>query len=1103
MKKTGFISKFILLSIFLSVFTIHIAAQKVTLSFQNVPFEKVLNSIKKQTGLSLVFSEQLVDVNRRVSINATAIEVQDALTQLLTGTNVGFEIKNKKLYLVEKKVKEKSDAKTNQKKVTGQVTDQNGEPIIGATVLEKGTKAGTISDVNGKFSLEIPEQSTITVSYIGYTTVDIKVNSRENIKIVLDEDEKKLDEVVVVGYGVQKRVTMTSAVASVKGDVMSTNPVGNISNSIGGMVSGVITKQASGAPGADQATVLIRGTEPSLILVDGVETSTWQRINMQEVESISILKDASAVAPYGLKGANGVILITTKRGKAGKVSLNYSGEYGWQTPTNTPKFMNSYEGLLLKNKALEMDGTPELMMDASTLDKYRTGENPDAYPNTDWIKNYMNTSNTTKQNISISGGTDLARAFVSIGYYNQQSMISKDVGFDRYNLRSNIDLKPTKTTNLSLDVSLIQDERNWHGVDPTTVVQNLYLLPAYEPDVFSNGLPAQQSSGGSVYQLVHANGDNTEQNDIQNASLTLNQELSFIKGLSFKGFLNYQRQTKDLKKWSEPAISYTYNSIDNTYNKQDGWLTQSPYLNQEYKRWTNFTIQAHLNYKKQIGKHSIDALAVYERKLGETRDLTAGRSAYEIDIPELDMGSSDKANQSNGGNSYKTASDGIVTRLNYNYGQKYLLEIAGRYDRTYKYAPDKRAAIFPSASIGWRISEEPFIKDHFAIINNFKVRASYGRSGNQVGTDFDYLTRYLTSVGYIWGGTTPIQQQGLYASTEANSLLTWETVWKSDAGFDLNMWNGLLGIEFDYFYDKRNDKILAPNAVVPTEYGISLADENAGKEERWGVDLTVKNTTKINSNFRILNTAVFGFTRNKQIEIREAAGTLNNPRQRQTGLPSSQIWGYKSAGLFKDEDDIANWAYQGSNTLPGDIKYIDINGDGKIDDNDKVRIGKSSTPEIMWGYNMRLEYNRFDLSMFIQGTGNSDYYLGSADRGVRYPFDNNKPRVEHADSWTTDNPSPNARYPRLSATRREQNYVVSDFWVVNTSYIKLKSLELGYNFNPKLLKKISIQDARLYLNLYNLWTIYSNMSSDFDCENQTYNAYPQQFITSLGINITF
>ena len=991
--------------------------------------------------------------------------------------------------------------------VSGKVTDSSGGPLSGVTVIIKGTTTGIITDSEGNFSIaDVPENAILQFSFVGMKTEEIAIVDQSMINLTLEEDRIGIDEVVAVGYGVQKRTTMTGAIAAVKGEELKTVNVTNVSNSMGGQVSGVITRQISGEPGNDAADVLLRGRTP-LVLVDGIQRE-WNKLNMEDIESVTVLKDATAVAPYGLKGANGVILVTTKRGKTGKVILSYNGEYGWQKPTNTPDFMNAADGLRLRNQALIMDGLPDAVIGEDILELYEIGS--DAYPNTDWINNYLGTSKAQKHNISITGGTETARAYVSLGYLNQGNMFGTEHGYNRYNVSSNLDLKVTKTTDISLDLSIISDkEENSYGSAETQML-DLYRLRAIEPDIYSNGLPAYQSSiGWSMYGKIHGGKKYTTKKNYQNVGLTIKQELSFINGLSVKVNLNYDSHILDNKSWSEPFISYIYDPSTGEYEENNAWLNSKPSLSQNNKTVGFTTIQGFINYDNQFGHHGIQALAVYEKRWGGQRQFSAGRTQYDIAIPELNMGSPDKINQSNSGSSGEKGQDGVIFRASYNYRQKYLVEIAGRYDRSSKYAPDKRTAFFPSASVGWRISEESFIKDHIPAINNLKLRASYGKSGSPVGEEFAYMYKYYVHNAYVWG-TDAVQEQGVYEGNEPNTELTWETVLKANIGFDLNMWNGLFGMEFDVYRDFRKDKILAPNAIVPVEYGIGLSDENAGKEERYGLDLTLSNFTRLSSGFSIQNNFVFGFTRNRLIEIREAPGTYNIPQFRLTGNPSNQIRGYRSAGLFADQEDIENWAYQGSSVMPGDVKYVDINGDGKINSEDEVVIGNPRIPEIMFGYNLTIKYKGLDVSALIQGTGNSDFYMGwgtegagQAERGVRFPFENDKPLEDHSNSWTIDNPDPNAPYPRLSTSKRTQNYLKSDYWVKNSSYVRLKSIEIGYVFNPILTKKAFMQHVRVYLNFYNIWTIYSQMPKDFDCENQTYNTYPQQFITSLGLNISF
>lgn len=996
--------------------------------------------------------------------------------------------------------------------VRGSVVDHvSGEPLIGVSILLKGTATGTITDVDGNFSISVPANkignAILVFSYMGYVTQEVAVKGANMLDIKLKEDVEKLEEVVVVGYGTQKRVNMTGAVSAMKSETVKTLPVANISNAIGGRVSGLVTQQATGEPGNDASKIYLRGTEP-LVLVDGIATD-YNKVNMNDVETITLLKDASAVAPYGLNGANGVMLITTKRGKTGKIKVSFDGEFGWQKPTNTPDFMDAAGTLILKREAYLTAGDYEAAAKITDEDIAESRLGTDAHPNTDWISNYMKSSTSQKYNVTLNGGNEFIKANVGLGYMKQGSMFGEGQGYERYNLRSNFDFKVTKTTNFSTDITITSDEKKSHALSAKDIMGNLYRAKPDEPDVYSNGFPAwQESVTGSLYQLVHGGGDKLSKNNYQLYTFTLEQQLPFVKGLSVKGLFNINRKEYSAKDWGVPYDYYKYDAPTNTYSKNT--LNGTEELTLKSQVTTLYKAQGYINYNNQFGDHGLTGLFVYERNWGGTHtDFSGKRTGFDILIPELDQG--DLNNQYASGKSKEEADDGFVLRVNYDYKQKYMLEIAGRYDRTYRYAPGKRDAVFPSASVGWRISEEPFFEPLRSVVDNLKIRASYGKSGKPTGEPFSYYSKYeINTNSYIWGldKTT----KGLYESAEPNPNLTWETVWKANVGFDLNMWNGLLGLEFDVYRDFRTDKLGKPTGGLPAEYGIEPAQENGNEEERYGVDFTITNTTRIGSDFKINNAVVFGFSRNKQTYIMEEdPGTLNIPQFRKTGHSSSLFRGYVAEGLFKDEEDIANSPFISANTKPGDVKYKDLNGDGKIDDRDQTIIGKTRVPEIMYGYTLGLNYKGFDLNVFLQGTGNSDFYLGTdasnnSDRGVRVPFENGKPRAEHADSWSVNNQNPNAKYPRLSPQsdiKSHMNYAASTFWMVNTAYLKLKSLELGYNLPNSLVNKVGIEHCRLYLNFYNLWTIYSNMPKDFDVENQNYNAYPQQFITSLGVNVTF
>ncbi|MDR2472391.1 MAG: TonB-dependent receptor [Tannerella sp.] len=986
------------------------------------------------------------------------------------------------------------------RKATGTVVEAaTGEAIAGASIKVKGSANGTVTDENGKFSLTIPVGAILEVSYIGYKTVTVGTSGNQHLTVALDEDTELLDEVVVVGYGTQKKITMSSAVSSVKGEEIAKLPTPRLSTGLGGMVSGVITFQSSGAPGADNATIYVRGKTP-LVLVDGVERPA-DRISKDDIESVSVLKDAAAVAPYGLKGANGVLLITTKRGAAGKISTVYSGEMSWQKPMNTPEFMSSADYFEFRNKAYEMDGLTGQMMATDEIDKYRNGVNPDMYPNTDWVSNYMQTSNATKHTVSVSGGTDKIKAFASLGYVYQGSMFDGQ-DYRRYTMRANIDIKATPTTLISFDNSFMKDNVTMTGLGASDVMERIYRAVPNEVDRYSNGYSAFQSSLGiSMYEAMHNRGKNTDINDISTSNVTVTQQMPFLKGLSGKVAFNYDKQHKDAKNWILPLVYYNL-TPEGSFEKVDQSGTVKPSLSQEYKRWDWYTFNGSLNYGNTFGKHRIEALALFEARWTNNSTLTGSKSEFDFLIPELNIGTSDRTKWGLGGTSDASAQYGYIGRLSYNYNEKYMAELAGRYDATYYYAPGRRTDFFPSLSLGWRISEEPFMDFARNTVNNLKLRASYGKSGSIDGDAFAYMSYYKIANSYLWGKNGS-REQGIYSDLEPNPNLTWQTVWKTDVGFDLTMWNGLLGVEFDAYQENRNDIVIAPNADVPAEYGISLARENAGQDARWGIDLTLTNRTKITEYLTLHNSAVFTYTRHKIIENHENQGSLYNPRRRTTGLDASQIWGYKSAGLFTDDDDIKNWAWQDAGTKPGDIKYTDINGDGKIDAEDNVWLGLATVPQIMYGYNMKLTWKGFDIGLFFQGTGRSNYYLGTADRGVRRPFADGKARIDHFKAWTADNPDPNADYPRLRSSNFAMNYVTSDFWIIKSHYLKLKSLDAGYSLNPKWIAKTGMTNLRINANFYNVWTIFTNASRDFDPEAQQFSAYPQQFMTTIGLTANF
>jgi len=588
-------------------------AQNVTIHVKNASIADVLEEIGQQTKYDVLFNNLHLKGTKPINLNLDNVPLDQALAASLANESLTYEINNSTVIVYRKAKTTISKEGIQQTRIiTGTVSDTTQKPIPEVTVRIKEKTAGVKTDSRGQYQISIPKGGlTLVFSAVGYETREITVNNRDVVNVTLNQAVSDLDEVVVVGYGTQTRGSVTAAVSSVNGEDLHVGMVGNVSNTIGGKVSGIITRQTSGEPGLDGASVLLRGTTP-LVLVDGVERP-WDKVNQADIESISMLKDASAVAPYGLKGANGVMLITTKRGSMGKVSLNYTGEYGYQKPMNTPEFMDAYASMSLRNTALIMDGKADQVVSEEVMNLYKQGT--DEYPNTDWVGNYLKPSSSQQHNISASGGNEKTKAFLSLGYLDQGNMMGDTYGYKRYSIRSNVDIKPTPITTLSVDLSLINDQRRFQGISSSDLMLDLYRLPATEPDLYSNGLPAfSPTLGGSVYAQLHS-GSNKQNNEFQNVSLTLNQEVPFIKGLSAKANFAYDKQLYKYKQWSEPYISYQLNT-EGEYVEHNGWETSKPTLYEGDKFWTNYTFQGYLNYQNQFGKHHVQALAVYERRWG-------------------------------------------------------------------------------------------------------------------------------------------------------------------------------------------------------------------------------------------------------------------------------------------------------------------------------------------------------------------------------------------------------------------------------------------------------------------------------------------------------
>lgn len=1005
------------------------------------------------------------------------------------------------------------------RKITGTVLDEKGQPLAGATVSIKGRAVNAISGDGGKFSINISGDNVILVAtYVSSMPQELIVRNQNEITFMLRALDRKLDELVVVGYGTQKRTSLTAAVSSIKGAEIAGLPVANLSNALGGRVPGVIFKQGSGEPGNDGSSILIRGfsttgnTAP-LVIVDGVPRS-FQQLDPNSIASFTILKDAAAVAPYGVAGANGVILVTTKKGTAGKPQLSYNGYYGWQNPTVLPKMVTSFEYATMRNAASANAGAGPVYSDYA-LQKFKDGSDPDLYPVNDPLKTLVNKNAMMMgHNISVSGGSDKVTYFGSLGYLSQDGMWGP-TNYKRYNLSSNVEAKVTNTTKVNISLNGRVEDRHLPARTAGSIFDQLYRTPPVAPVLFSNGLWGSYI-GRSAYGNVYKSGYNQDLRQIALTQVSLEQKLP-VKGLTVKAVFSYDFNDPNggtVKTWTTPIPYYAV--TDTTTSPytiaqigSDG--PQKPTYNVAYSQSQAFTYQGFLTYNNNFGKSALGATLVLEARNAKYSSFSAGRVNYNVGIPELDNGSSNANDLSNNGTSSELKQRGMIFRLTYAYDNKYLLEASGRYDGHYVFAPGERYALFPAFSAGWRLSEEKFMQS-FLWLDNLKIRGSYGESGalpyiSDKLAPFQYLSAYsLLGNNAVFGSAST---QGLRETAPGNLAITWEKAKKTNIGFEISVLKGLFSMEADYFMEKRNDILIANQNKVPAEYGIGLPQSNSAAVSNRGFDMSVSSAYNINKDLHVSLTVNATYAKNRYDQIYELPATLNNPNRRQTGRPIGTQFGYHAIGLFQQSDDKnsngvidpdESGVTQFGTITPGDIRYEDVNGDGKIDANDQKVIGNPTTPQLIYGFSPTISWKGLDLNLLFQGAGAGSFYLNGQ---AAFPFSNSGSAVAATlDYWTPENTD--ARYPRVLPQPSQNTTQNSDWWIRKINYLRLKSAELGYRLPASMVAKAHLQSVRAYVSAQNILTWAKDMK-DFDPEVSVNNGnyYPQQKAVTIGLNVTF
>lgn len=1094
--------------------------KKVTISIQNENFRSALRKISRTASITFSYSRNTIPDDDRVSVTANDQVLGVLFSTLFDPYHIGYEAIGNQVVLKRKsKMTSDLDAAnmviiSEALPIKGIVRDDQGNPLVKVSVQVKGATIGTSTNEKGEFFLSVADDAVLIFSFVGFQTQEIKIAGKTSIEVTLQSNVSSLEDVVVVGYGTQKKTSLTASVSSVTGDQIMRSPVANISNTLGGRMSGVLTRQSSGEPGKDADKIQIRGigttgNADALVVVDGIPMN-YDQLNPNEIETVTVLKDAAAVAPYGLAGANGVILVTTKRGKAGKLALNYNGYYGFQQPTRIPHYLDAYGYATQFNIANQNVGNAATYNDEA-LQKYKDGSDPDHFPNTDWVNEVINFHNPlTSHTLSFTGGNDKIHFYSDLGYLYQEGVVNV-INFRRYNASVNVDAEVTNTTKVSLDVrGRLAQQRNPAGRNGTAIFTDITEIAPTLPLKFANGLPAH-----TMLPSIYNSGYNRSTGNFLNAKFQVEQKLPFIPGLSLKGVFAYEKNNTLGKVWSTP---YDFYSLD----AQNSFITQhggppSPTLSQSFAEEQNITLQGYATYKQSFGKSDIGALVVYERRTGANNNFAAGRINYAVNLDELSLGSTNTADFSNSGSSSRSAQIGWVYRLNYAYNSKYLLELTGRYDGHYYFAPGKRYAFFPAISAGWRLSEESFIKDNYPWIDNLKIRGSYGKSGNLAGGPFQYLTAYGLGPSYILGGTSSFQTQGIFENAQPNPNITWETAKKADIGLDITLFRGQIDFSIDYFKERRSDMLLKPTEVIPVEYGIGISQENAGIMENSGIDFSIGTNQRFANGIRLNASFNFSYAKNKLIQTFENASTYNNPNRRLTGRPLNTQFGLKALGFYQPDDFNPDGTLKNGEPVPtygpiapGDIKYADLAGapgadgkptgpDGIININDYTVIGHPLFPQIIFGLNTALSWKGIDLYMLWQGAGSSTYYV--LDELASPFFNGAKIASYQLDYWTPEHP--NARFPRLTPAVITNNAQTSSFWTRNGTYLRLKTLELGYTLPPAIMNAIKLHSVRVFVSGQNVLTFSAESYIDPELGNNRARYYFQQKTYTVGLNVGF
>lgn len=1081
----------------------NVAGQRVSFKWVNMPAKGALAELTAKTGVRFAYAESVFRNSPPITAEATDEPLTTVLNSIFVPEGITYRVNGDMVILnrTAQSGQVKAEGRVQSREIKGTLTDSAGNVLPGVSVKVKDQPSiGTTTDVNGRYILTVPNNAVLVFSFVGFVSQEIPIGTQTVIDVVMQSDAGSLEEVVVVGFGTQKKLTTIGAQSTVSVKELK-QPVRNLTTVLAGRLSGVIAVQRSGEPGYDDANVWVRGISTfnaagsnPLILVDGVQRP-MSNIDPEDIESFSILKDASATAVYGVRGANGVILINTKKGTVGKPTINLGVNRGTTTFVRLPEFADGVTFMEMANEARTTRGNSPWFSE-EMIRQTANGSDPLLYPNVDWMNEvFKKQGSNTRVNLNITGGSENANYYVSTAYYTEDGLLKTDelasynsqMKFDRYNFTSNLNLNITKTTKLELGVQGFITNGNYPGRPMSAIFNSVMLAsPIIHPPKYEDGRIAKELAGvENPYALLTQTGFSTQWKNQLMSNIRLRQDLAFLlPGLSINSMFSFDAYNEHFVNRTKTPDTWVARSRD-----ADGKLVyQQTGIGSEFLGYSRtnggnrqFYTETALNYQRTFGDHDVAGMLLYN----QSDRINGFENDFILSLP--------------------FRSRGLAGRATYAFREKYLAEVNFGYNGSENFAPEKRYGFFPSLGLGWVVSREKFFEPLEDIFQLFKFRFSHGLVGNSNidpnnNRRFGYIGTIATTTGYTFGRDYSNTYTGLDIGEYAVDV-TWEESKKTNLGVDLWAFGSSLNLQADVFRERR-EGIFVRREAVPRYLGIRTNPYgNLGITENQGIDLSMD----FNKRFNTVNLGVRGtFTYATSKIIEDDLPPWEYPWRERKGLRIGKRFGYIAEGLFTSEEEIANSAVQSGNELPGDIKYKDVNGDGMISLADEVAIGYGSVPEIVYGFGFTAAYKGFSLGAFFQGIGNVDVRLNG--EGF-VPFQQGVSRgnllKEITNRWTPENPSQDVFYPRLAEGDATYNYRASTWWLKNGKYLRLKTMELAYNMPERWFKRYGVSNMRLYALGFNLLTFSPFKLWDVELGDGRGTVYPQHKTVSLGLDIRF